>query len=54
VAALAGAPGTSLGAIERGLHEVAEVVFGCLVGVGVSLAMSPLWLIREEKKVTPA
>jgi uncharacterized membrane protein YccC len=51
---LAGAitPGgsTSVG-IERGLHKVAEVIFGCLVGVCVSLVMSRLWLIRPE---TPA
>ena len=31
--------------IQRGLHKVAEVVFGCLVGVTVSLVMSKVWLI---------
>ena len=29
--------------IEHGLHKVAEVIFGCLVGVGVSWAMARIW-----------
>src|SRR5688572_9163186 len=33
--------------IGQGLHKVAEVVFGCLVGVTVSVAMSRVWLIRS-------
>jgi len=32
--------------IERGLHKVAEVIFGCLVGVVVSLVMARLWLVQ--------
>ena len=32
--------------IIQGLRKVAEVVFGCLVGVIVSLVMSRVWLIR--------
>jgi uncharacterized membrane protein YccC len=32
--------------IVQGLHKVAEVVFGCVVGMLVSLAMSRVWLIR--------
>jgi len=32
--------------IVQGLHRVAEVVFGCLVGMVVSLATSKVWLIR--------
>jgi len=32
--------------ITQGLRKVAEVVFGCLVGVIVSLIMSRVWLIR--------
>jgi len=32
--------------IVQGLHKVAEVVFGCLVGVTVSVAMSRVWLIQ--------
>jgi uncharacterized membrane protein YccC len=34
--------------IMRGLHKVAEVVFGCLVGVVVSLVMSRVWLIQPS------
>jgi len=33
--------------IVRGLHKVAEVLFGCLVGVLVSRLMSRLWLVRR-------
>jgi uncharacterized membrane protein YccC len=33
--------------IEQGLHKVAEVVFGCLVGLIVAWAMSRLWPIRQ-------
>ena len=32
--------------IVQGLHKVAEVVFGCVVGIVVSLAMSKVWLIQ--------
>jgi hypothetical protein len=32
--------------IEHGLHKVAEVVFGCLVGMTVSQFMSKVWLIQ--------
>lgn len=37
-----------VGGVEHGLHKVAEVVFGCLVGVGVSWAMSKVWPIRQR------
>jgi uncharacterized membrane protein YccC len=37
---------TSFG-IMQGLMKVAEVTFGCLVGLVVSLAMSKVWLIQE-------
>jgi len=33
--------------IEHGLHKVAEVVFGCLVGLIVSWLMSKVWPIRQ-------
>jgi uncharacterized membrane protein YccC len=36
--------------IEYGLHKVAEVISGCLVGLLVSWAMAKLWPVRE----TPA
>ena len=49
-AAIVIAAGISVGStqvgIRYGLHKVAEVVFGCLVGVLVSLLMSRLWLVR--------
>jgi uncharacterized membrane protein YccC len=34
-----------LSGIEQGLHKVAEVVFGCVVGVVVAWAMSRIWPI---------
>ena len=40
------ATGSTQGGIENGLHKVAEVLFGCIVGVLVSWLMSKLWLIR--------
>ena len=33
--------------IAQGLLKVAEVTFGCLVGLAVSLVMSRVWLIQE-------
>ncbi|MEX6689503.1 FUSC family protein [Danxiaibacter flavus] len=33
--------------LSYGLHKVAEVVFGCLVGLLVSWMMSKLWLIQS-------
>ena len=32
--------------LEHGLHKVAEVIFGCLVGLIVAWAMSRIWPIR--------
>jgi uncharacterized membrane protein YccC len=32
--------------LGRGLHKVGEVIFGCLVGMIVSLIMSKVWLLR--------
>jgi len=34
---------SQLSGIEEGLHKVAEVIFGCLVGVLVSWSMSKIW-----------
>jgi len=47
--------GSTLVGIEKGLHKVAEVIFGCLVGLLVSLFMSRLWLVRSpaERAATP-
>lgn len=33
--------------IESGLHKVAEVVVGCLIGVGVSWLMSKVWPLHD-------
>ena len=38
--------------IEHGLHKVAEVVFGCLVGLVVAWAMSRIWPIRQAADLT--
>ena len=32
--------------LERGLHKVAEVIFGCMVGMLVSVFMSRFWLLN--------
>ncbi len=34
--------------VRQAVHKVAEVVFGCLVGVIVSLIMSRVWLIQPS------
>ncbi len=38
--------------IEHGLHKVAEVIFGCLVGIGVSWLMSRVWPTPPVKAKT--
>ena len=38
--------------IMQGLHRVAEVVFGCVVGLIVSLVMSRVWLIPVRSPKT--
>ncbi len=35
--------------IESGLHKVAEVVVGCLIGVGVSWLMSKVWPLHDGR-----
>jgi uncharacterized membrane protein YccC len=37
---------STLVGIQHGLHKVAEVLFGCLVGLLVSFLMSKVWLVR--------
>jgi uncharacterized membrane protein YccC len=34
--------------VEHGLHKVAEVIFGCVVGLLVSLLMSRIWPIPDR------
>ena len=36
--------------VESGLHKVAEVIIGCLIGLGVSWLMSKAWPLREGHK----
>ena len=36
--------------LERGLHRVAEVLFGSVVGMLVSWLMSKVWLVRRPKE----
>jgi uncharacterized membrane protein YccC len=36
--------------LERGLHRVAEVLFGSIVGMSVSWLMSKLWLVRQPDR----
>ena len=33
--------------MEQGLHRVAEVLFGCVVGIAVAWALSKIWPLRE-------
>ncbi len=49
--------GTAAAGFGQGLNKIVEVVFGCLVGITVSWAMSKVWLIRppadQNKPITP-
>jgi uncharacterized membrane protein YccC len=49
---IAGAIATDSSAVGvmKGLHKVAEVVFGSLVGIAVSLVMSKIWLIQPARE----
>jgi uncharacterized membrane protein YccC len=38
---------SKLSAVEQGLHKVAQVIFGCVVGLSVTLAMSRIWPVRS-------
>jgi uncharacterized membrane protein YccC len=38
---------SKLTGLEHGLHKVAEVIFGCVVGWAVSVAMSRIWPISR-------
>ena len=40
---------SKLSGIEHGLHKVAEVLFGCLVGVLVSWLMSKIWPLHQPE-----
>ncbi len=40
--------------MEHGIHKVGEVIFGCVVGLLVSLAMSRVWPIPERPATSPS
>ena len=40
---------SKIGSVELAARRVAEVLFGCLVGVAVSWAMSKLWPLPDSK-----
>ena len=40
---------SKLTGMEDGLHKVAEVIFGCVVGWAVSVAMSKIWPISRTR-----
>lgn len=42
-----------LAGMGEGLHKVAEVIFGCLVGLVVSRLMSKVWLIQTPPAEAP-
>jgi len=42
--------GVKAAGIESGLHKVAEVIFGCMVGLVVSWLMSKVWLVKPPAK----
>jgi hypothetical protein len=44
------AHGSKKAGIESGLHKMAEVIFGCIVGLLVSWLMSKVWLIQPTAK----
>ncbi len=45
---------SKLSGIEHGLHKVAEVLIGCVMGLVVSFLMSKLWPLPDTEKTTPA
>jgi uncharacterized membrane protein YccC len=40
---------SKLSGIAHGMHKVAEVMFGCLVGLLVSMLMSKVWPVAEPQ-----
>jgi uncharacterized membrane protein YccC len=40
---------SKLSGIEHGVHKVAEVIFGCLVGLLVSLLMAKVWPVADSE-----
>ena len=44
---------SEMSAVEHGLHKVAEVLFGCLVGVLVSWSMAKVWPLAKRTEAGP-
>ena len=44
---------SEMSAVEHGLHKVAEVLFGCLVGVLVSWTMAKVWPLAKRTEAGP-
>ena len=42
--------GSTSRGVQQGFHKVGEVIFGCLIGVLVSWAMSKVWLLQIPNK----
>ena len=45
---------SKLSGLEHGLHKVAEVLFGCLMGLAISYLMSKVWPLPERAKSATA
>jgi uncharacterized membrane protein YccC len=45
---------STLSGVEHGLHKVAEVLFGCVMGLLVSFLMSRIWPLPEAGKTRGA
>ena len=45
---------SELGGIEHGLHKVAEVILGCVMGLLVTWLMSKVWPVPEPGTAAPA
>src|SRR5262249_58046957 len=41
---------SKFGAMEKGLYKVAQVIFGCVVGLFVTLAMSRIWPLKSAPR----
>ena len=41
---------SKVGAMQQGLYKVAQVIFGCVVGLSVTLAMSRFWAVKSTPK----
>ena len=42
----------TLSGFEQGIHRVAEVLLGCVVGIAVAWALSKIWPLPEPGRVS--